>query len=407
MRPLAPIGLFLSLCVGMLSCHGQTSRGKEHSEDLQQAVGGPFENREFTYYGIPKTISAVDTSPGWNQTGQKLLLTGVVYQIDGKTPAPDVLLYYYHTNTEGKYLHKPEERRSMEPNELGQTHGYIRGWVKTDASGKYYIYTVRPGTYPTRDEPDHVHITVKEPGEIIEYYIDDFVFDDDTLLTSARRNKMVNRCGSGVLRLVRKDELNIGERNIILGLNIPDYPVKPNPGISSGRQVGEDLMSFIPFHAWGPDKGTRTCPICKYGWYHGILYFVGNNPDWVEIKKWLTFLEQESREREKYLKVYFVYGNEDGYSKIARENELTKLGQELHLEKVALTFVPSFTDQESEIDLNKIDQKVENTFILYRRSNIIDKFVDMKPDEANFVLIRRSLDQTINEYFDLPKTGLK
>ncbi|RYZ28233.1 MAG: intradiol ring-cleavage dioxygenase [Chitinophagaceae bacterium] len=403
MKKLYQIGLLAVLCSTIISCKGQKTQADKNGTKVQ-SVGGAFENSEFTYYAIPKTIGSIDTSAGWKLNGQKILLTGIVYQIDAKTPAPNVLLYYYQTNSEGRYLHKAEEKRSMPPNELGQTHGYIRGWVKTDKEGKYYIYTIRPGTYPTNDEPAHVHITVKEPNDIKEYYIDDFVFDDDKLLNSARRKKLENRSGSGVLRLVKKDELLIGERNIILGLNIPEYPEKTT-GINSGKNIGEDILSFIPYHAWGPDKGTKTCPICKYGWYHGILYFVGNNPNWDEIKKWLAFLEMESEKREKYLKVYFVYGNEKGYSKIDRDTELARLGNELKLEKVALTFVPAFSDSQSEIDLNRINQEVENTIVVYKRSRIVDKFINLKPTQNNFNLIKERLDQTINEYFTLPKSG--
>ncbi len=355
------------------------------------------------YAQVPQNITSQDTSPGWTQNGQKILLIGIVYQNDGKTPAPDVVIYYYQTNVEGKYLHKPKEKRSMPPNELGQTHGYIRGWVKTDKDGKYSIYTVRPGTYPTKDEPAHVHLTIKEPNTIKEYYIDDFVFDDDKLLTTARRIKMDNRAGSGVLRLVRKGDLQIGERNIILGLNIPNYPQKEINQINSGKNIGEDIISFTPFHAWGEDKGTKTCPICKYGWYHGILYFVGNNPDWTEIKQWLNFLEAESRKREKRLKVYFIYGNETAYDKSDRESELEKIGKELQLEKVALTFVPSFSDKDSDVYLNRINSNTNNTFLIYKRSRVIDKFINLKPNQENFSLISKRLDQSINEYFDVPK----
>lgn len=402
MKRLYHIGLIAVLCSLVTSCDGQIKEG-DRTADKSQSVGGAFENSEFTYYGIPKTISSVDTSPGWKLKGHQLLLTGIVYHIDGHTPAPGVLLYYYQTNTDGRYLHKTEESRSMPPNELGQTHGYIRGWVKTDEEGKYYIYTVRPGAYPTNDEPAHVHVTVKEPNDLNEYYIDDFVFDDDKTLTSAKRKNMENRCGSGVLRLAQKDDLQIGERNIILGLNIPGYPRKQTNKTLSGRNIGEDIISFIPYHAWGPDKGSKTCPICKYGWYHGILYFVGNNPNWYEIERWLTFLESESKKREKYLKVYFVYGNEKAYDKSDREKELAKLGRKLNLARVALTFVPSFSDSESEINVNKINSDAENTIIIYKRSRVIDKFINLKPNQDNFDLISHRLDQTINEYFDLPK----
>ena len=403
MKLLYQLVLLFVLSNFFTSCKGQTNDSKQPPKKKESVS----ENAELTYYGITKTIYSIDTSSGWKQKGQKILLTGIVYQSDGKTPAPDVILYYYQTNTDGKYLHKPEEKRSMPPNKLGQTHGYIRGWVKTDTAGRYSIYTVRPGTYPTKDEPDHVHITVKEPNDFKEYYIDDFVFDDDKLLTTAKRKKMENRCGSGILRMVKKDDLLIGERNIILGLNIPDYPKQSTNEIISGRNIGEDVISFIPYHAWGPDKGTRTCPVCKYGWYHGILYFVGNNPNWEEIKKWLAFLENESKKRDQYLKVYFVYGNEKGFKKINRETELANIGMELQLNKVALTFVSSFSDSESEIDVNKINPNVENTFILYKRSRVIDKFINMKPNPENFKIISARLDQTINDYFDLPKSDQK
>lgn len=383
--------LLLSLVLAFFTaCDGQTV--KHNGPDIQN---------QQSQTGRPVDIPEKDFSPGWKLKGQKILLTGIVYQPDGNTPAPGVVIYYYQTNTEGRYQHKPDEKRSMPPNELGQTHGYIRGWVKTDSNGRYFIYTVRPGVYPTRDAPAHVHATVKEPNDIKEYYIDDFVFDDDSSLNSAYRKKMQNRCGSGVVRFVKKDSLLIGERNIYLGLNIPDYPVKNNTGENSAKKPGEDIMSFIPYHAWGPDKGTRTCPVCKYGYYHGILYFVGNKPNWAEIKQWLVFLEAESVKRGKYLKVYFIYGNEKDYNKQHREQELEALGRELKLEKTALTFVKSFSDAESDVNLAKINPELENTFLLYRRSNVIGRYFNLKPTTENFSMIIKRLDETINEYFAL------
>ena len=95
MKRLYQIGLIAVLCNFLTSCNGQTKESNK-TTDKSQSVGGAFENSEFTYYGIPKTISSIDTSAGWKLNGQKILLTGIVYQIDGKTPAPDVLLYYYY-----------------------------------------------------------------------------------------------------------------------------------------------------------------------------------------------------------------------------------------------------------------------------------------------------------------------
>jgi protocatechuate 3,4-dioxygenase beta subunit len=386
---------FLLFLAGM-ACRSQSKQSDQLISD--------FDRTPPIMYGMPEEVNiSLDTSPGWNQNGQKILLTGTVYKNDGKTPAENVLLYYYHTDIHGKYSQQPGHPRNMPANQLGQTHGYMRGWIRTDASGNYRIYTVLPGSYPSRSEPAHVHMYIQEPERNEPYYIDDFVFDDDPLLPTEERRSRENRGGSGVIRFVRKDGPLVGERDIILGLHVPEYATDRRSGRISGRQLGEDVFSFTPYHAWGPDRGTTVCPVCKYGWYHGILYFVGNHPDWGQIRQWLVFLEAESKRRDPMLKVYFVYGNEQAYRNDNRMKELEQLGRELQLEQVALTFVPSLSDQRSDIYLNDLDAEAENTFMLYKRSQVIGNFVDLEPSEANFASIRQVLDESINEYFALPK----
>lgn len=379
----------------LLSCNGQTTTNSKNVAEKSGIVGGPFENGEFIYIGMPKIIKSIDTSAGWSQKGQKLLVTGTIFKMDGKTPAPNVILYYYHTDINGVYAGK----QGLDPRVI--RHGYIRGWVKSDSNGKYSIYTVRPAPYPNINTEAHIHPAIKEPDIDKEYYIDEFVFDDDKLLTGEKRKRMENRGGSGVLRVLVSGDLQIAEHNIILGLNIPNYPKTNKKVNQSGLEIGEDNPSFIPYHAFGPDKGRRTCPVCKYGRFHGIVYFVGNNPNWSDIKKWLTFLEQESVTRSKYLKAYFVYGNEKGYNKDTRQKELENMGLELNLKNVALTFVPSMTDTESEVNLNKINPSVENTFVIYKHRAIIDKFVNFKATADNFKIISSTLDKTKGDYFNL------
>jgi protocatechuate 3,4-dioxygenase beta subunit len=399
MTKLNNIVLFVVLFTALTSCNGQTKNSNQtqtnSSTNKNKLVGGGCDGCELMYAGMPKNIKPVDTSAGWKEPGQKLLVTGIVFKLDGKTPAANVIIYYWQTDNKGYY--SPKDGM----NAKAGRHGHIRGWVKTDVNGKYSIYTIRPAPYPNNTMPAHIHTSIKEPNIDNEYYIDEFVFDDDKLLTGAKRKALEHRGGSGILRVLISGDLQIAEHNIILGLNIPNYPGTSKSGKQSGLQIGEDNPSFTPYHAFGPDKGTRTCPVCKYGRYHGILFFVGNNPNWDDIKKWLTFLEKESTNRSKYLKVYFVYGNGKNYNKNARENELAKIGTELNLKNIALTFVPSMTDTESEVNLNKINPAVENTFIIFRQSAIIEKFIDLKATKENFALISSTLDKTKGNYFNL------
>ena len=390
------IGILLLFLTTLSGCNGQrndTSESRTMTDN--KPVGGGCDGCEIMFVGMPTNLNASDTSAGWTEKGQKLLVTGTVYKPDGRSPAQNVIIYYWQTDNDGLY----SPRKGM--NEKAKRHGHIRGWIKTDETGKYSIYTIRPAPYPNEVIPAHIHLSIKEPDLDNEYYPDDINFDDDKLLIPYfKRYPQENRGGSGVVRVLLNDDIQIAEHDIILGLNIPNYPKKTDENIS-GLNIGEDQPSFIPFHAWGPDKGTRTCPVCKYGRYHGIVYFVGNNPDWIDIKKWLAFLEQESIIRNKYLKAYFVYGNENKYNQLERRKELERLGSELNLKNIALTFVPSFYDMESEVNLNKVNPTVGNTFIIYRHRSIIDKFVNLKAENENFNLISTTLDKTKGDYFDL------
>lgn len=154
--------------------------------------------------------------PDWNDKGKRLAITGVVYKADG-TPAANIILYVYHTDQTGRYPTRGDEKG------WGKRHGYLRGWMKTNANGEYQFFTLRPAAYPGRKDPEHIHISVKEPDKN-EYWIDDFVFDDDPLLTDTQRKRSENRGGSGILRLKDVGNMLTAERNIYLGKNIPDYP---------------------------------------------------------------------------------------------------------------------------------------------------------------------------------------
>jgi protocatechuate 3,4-dioxygenase beta subunit len=76
------------------------------------------------------------------------------------------------------------------------------------------------------------------------------------------------------------------------------------------------------------------------------------------------------------------------------------------LENVVLTFVPSFSKTESDINLTAIHQSDVNTFTLYKRSRSIGKFINLKPSNENFNLVMQQLDKSFNKYFDLPKPNV-
>ena len=192
------------------SCQLQTETS------INKIVGGPCEGCEAIYEYGDKKLTSIDTLPTFDNTSPKLKLTGIVYELDGRTPVEGVILYIYQTNRQGIYQTKENAKG------WANRHGIIRGWVKTDKDGKYTFYTFRPASYPNRQEPEHIHITVKEPGKN-EYYVDDYFFENDPLLTKAKRQSLRNRGGSGIALPSMKNGMLTVERDLILGLNIPNY----------------------------------------------------------------------------------------------------------------------------------------------------------------------------------------
>ena len=159
----------------------------------------------------------VDTLPDFSEEGLKIKITGTIFLPDGKTPAENVILYIYHTDQNGIYATKGNEKG------WAQKHGYIRGWMKTGSDGEYTFYTLKPGTYPDRSEPTHIHPVILEPDGKY-YWIEEYLFEDDPLLSNEDGSKTLPRGGSsGILSLKKDGNILVGERDIILGKNVPDY----------------------------------------------------------------------------------------------------------------------------------------------------------------------------------------
>jgi protocatechuate 3,4-dioxygenase beta subunit len=190
------------------SCKAQNATDRQ--------VGGGCEGCEALFQYGDKILKDADTLPLFAITEPKLKLSGKVYQSDGKTPASNVILYIYHTDRTSIYPKDGEEKG------WAKRHGFLRGWAKINSSGVYTFYTFRPASYPDRTEPEHIHLIIKEPGKTA-YYLDDFVFEDDPILTSEKRAKLSNRGGSGIVKPRVENGIWVLQREIILGLNIPDY----------------------------------------------------------------------------------------------------------------------------------------------------------------------------------------
>lgn len=212
--------ILLAVTSSMKSCSQTNPKPKEADKIPAQLIGGSCEGCEAIFENhVPfEKIKSIDTLPDFNEAGPKIEISGIIYKADGRTPAPDVVLYIYHTDQKGRYPTKENEKG------WGKRHGFIRGWIKTDQNGNYKFYTLLPASYPDGKNPKHIHPVIKETDKN-EYWIDEFLFEDDPYLSKEERDRPNPRGGSGILKTNLKNGMLSATRNIILGLNVPGYPV--------------------------------------------------------------------------------------------------------------------------------------------------------------------------------------
>lgn len=119
----------------------------------------------------PDDVSSRSTIAGPSEPGDKLFVSGVVLAPDGVTPASGVTIYAYQTDATGQYHN--------DANRIARLHG----WARTDASGHFEFRTIRPGAYPSRSIPAHIHFHAWGGGYPLQW-TEDLKFADDPLLSA-------------------------------------------------------------------------------------------------------------------------------------------------------------------------------------------------------------------------------
>jgi protocatechuate 3,4-dioxygenase beta subunit len=89
--------------------------------------------------------------------------------------------------------------------------------MKIGADGKYEFRTIRPGAYPHRTTPAHIHAHVYGPG-FSERSIDDFWFKDDARINEAELKKMSDQGAHPAIIDVKRgaDGIWRGERDVVV-----------------------------------------------------------------------------------------------------------------------------------------------------------------------------------------------
>ena len=172
-----------------------------------------YRKRSPIYDFSEKKLNNVDTIPDFASKKQKLKITGTIYENDGITPAKNVMLFIHQTDENGEFELKRQNKKR---------YVHHRGWIKTDADGKYTFYTFVPGEFIYGGDLKQILPIIKEPNKP-EYKIETFLFDDDPKLAGKCRLKVEDTNPNRILRLNKKEGLFEAKRDIILGAEETEF----------------------------------------------------------------------------------------------------------------------------------------------------------------------------------------
>lgn len=185
-------------------------------------------------HGIELSTLAHTRMVGAGEPGEPLIIGGrVVDRVTGD-PVAAAAVQLYHTDAQGEY-----GQQETRPARLAAT-------VRTDATGRFEVRTIRPGHYPGGGVPAHVHWSVKATG--FEERIQETVFENDRYLTDAIRRQVAQPGSLFTLRpLTRTSE---GTWRLDEEFLLKPVPTNAAPIQWGGLQPGPHAVGFRVLQTW-------------------------------------------------------------------------------------------------------------------------------------------------------------
>ncbi|MBS1706344.1 MAG: hypothetical protein JST40_10745 [Armatimonadetes bacterium] len=175
--------------------------------------------------------------------------------------------------------------------------------------------------------------------------------------------------------------------SLLLSVVLSATLVSAEPGL----RIGENVPAFEPHHFSGPDKGTDTCPVCKYVDRPAVQIWVsgGWDPDLVPALRVLNSDVQRYRKAEFKAFANFVVpkGQIDPTGQV-----LEQMGSVEDLPGVALMATPT---DDTVLPAVKFptDGSVKNIVFVYKNRKVVAKFVNIGGDRTSMRELHQSIDR--------------
>jgi protocatechuate 3,4-dioxygenase beta subunit len=132
---------------------------------------------------------------GKAEAGERLMVSGKVLGEDGQ-PLAGVSVYVYHTDVKGYYSETNDNRNPR-----------LKGYMRTDAQGRYQYSTIKPGHYPNERIPAHIHYVVNAQGYKEKVF--EILFEGDEFIDARTRERAAQEESIFSIRPLAKDSQGV------------------------------------------------------------------------------------------------------------------------------------------------------------------------------------------------------
>ncbi len=170
----------------LLGCGTQLNAQRRDDDLRSKLLNSAIKDTSVSWCGardLPERVASKALLATAADKGERLIIEGAVYAADGKTAAPNTLIYLYHTDVYGIYGRDGEHQ-----------HGRYRAWLLTDDKGRYSFETIRAASYPNTTIAAHIHMTITTTTQK-EDWIDSILFEEDKFISSSERQNSGKKGG--------------------------------------------------------------------------------------------------------------------------------------------------------------------------------------------------------------------
>ncbi len=129
-----------------------------------------------------------------DEPGERIVVSGTVFDDDGKSTLEGASVYVYHTDIRGYYSGET----------TNNTNPRLHGTMRTSKDGKYEFETIKPGPYPAARVPAHIHYVVNAPGHKEKIF--EIVFEGDEFINERIRQDARNEDGMFAITQLAKNQ---------------------------------------------------------------------------------------------------------------------------------------------------------------------------------------------------------